>query len=305
MQIAYTTETVRAPSPVAGIARSAMLVDLNICVYSGRRMDKKTQDEVTSSKSSGSKRAASVYKNLFAECKELDDITKFASRVRAEHYRLTLPWSDNGQRLLPTKCLFDYQTAMNRYRDEFERLVELFLDKYDTLVAAAAFQLGGLFDRAEYLPRDMVRRRFSIDTGMVPVPLAGDFRVEIEAEVQQDLIDQFERRMQASMMQANRDAWDRLYKVLSKISDRLTMEEDGGKRTFHDTMIGNAEELCGLLTALNVGDDPKLEHARFRLEEALNGVTPKVLREEDSTRIETKRKVDAILADFDWLSGDE
>ena len=132
---------------IAGIARSAMLVDLNISTYSGRKQDRATQKEVTLSKGSGSSKAASVYKNLFAECKELDEIIKFQARARGEHYRLTLPWDDRGARLLPTAQLLNYKALMNRCQSEFQLLVDAFLDKYDTLVAAAAFQLGTLFDR--------------------------------------------------------------------------------------------------------------------------------------------------------------
>ncbi len=135
---------------VAGVARSSMMVDLHIAVYTGRKQDKSTQAEVVANKGANSKKAASVYKSLFADCAELDAITKFQARARAEHYRLTLPWNDYGARLLPTKALLDYQQSMGRYQSEFERLVDAFLDKYDTLVAAAAFQLGTLFDRDEY-----------------------------------------------------------------------------------------------------------------------------------------------------------
>ena len=63
-------------NPVAGVARAAMLVDLQISLYSGRKQDKATQAEVTQSKSAKSSKAASVYKSLFAECAELDAITK-------------------------------------------------------------------------------------------------------------------------------------------------------------------------------------------------------------------------------------
>lgn len=255
---------------------------------------------MTLSKGAGSKRAASVYKSLFAECKELDDIIKFQAKVRNEHYRLTLPWSDNGQRLLPTKALFDYQGVMTTNKQEFKRLVDRFLDKYDTLVAAAAFQLGTLFDRNEYPARDEVARKFSFDTSFTPLPTAGDFRLDIESSVQRELVDQYEARAKAQLAQANQDSWTRLHTALSKMSDRLTVEEDGKKRVFHDTLVTNAEELCDLLTVMNVTNDPDLERARCKLVEALTGITPKELREEDSTRLETKRKVDAILDSFDW-----
>ena len=295
----YETSNVRT-NTVAGVARSAMLVDLNISVYSGRKQDKSTQAEVTIAKGSGSKKAASVYKNLFAECKELENITKFQARARAEHYRMTLPWNDHGARLLPTISLMDYQKTMGRFRSEFDLLVEAFLDKYDTLVAAAAFQLGTLFDRGEYLTRNQVAQRFRMDSSFTPLPTAGDFRLDVESTVQRELVEQYERKLEEQLTQANRDAWDRLHTALTKLSDRLVVEEDGKKRVFHDTLVTGAVDLCELLTAMNITKDPQLESARRQLEAVLSGVTPKELREEDGTRVLTKQKVDAILDAFDW-----
>jgi hypothetical protein len=288
------------PSAVAGVARSAMMVDLHISVYSGRKQDKATQGEVTAAKGSGSKKAASVYKNLFAECKELDALTKFQARARAEHYRLTLPWNDQGARLLPTAALLEYQQTMGRYRNEFERLVDAFLDKYDTLVAAAAFQLGTLFDRQEYLSRAQVALRFRMESSFTPLPTGGDFRLDVESAVQRELIEQYEAQLEAKLAQASQDAWSRLHDALLRLSDRLTVDEDGKKKVFHDTTVTGAIELCDLLTVMNITKDPQLESARRKLEAVLSGVTPKELRDEHSTRIQTKQQVDAILDAFDW-----
>lgn len=287
-------------NPIAGVARAAMLVDLQISLYSGRKQDKATQAEVTASKGAASSRAASVYKSLFAECQELDAITKFQARARAEHYKLTKPWNDYGARLLPTALLQKYKVEMNQYESEFNRLVNVFLDKYDTLVAAAAFQLGTLFDRDEYPTREQVARKFRFDISYAPLPTAGDFRLDIESEVQRDLMRQYEKRMEQQLEAAAQDSWTRLHDALTRLSDRLVVDEDGKKRKFHDTMVTGALELCELLTDMNVTQDPALEKARRKLEEALSGVTPKDLRESDGTRAITKQKVDAILASFDW-----
>lgn len=284
----------------AGVARAAVLVDLAIQVYSGRKQDKRTQAEVTQSKGAASKRAASVYKSLFADCKELEDINKFQARVRQEHYRLTQPWNDYGARLLPTSLLMEYKATMNRLQSEFELLVEKFLVKYDTLVAAAAFQLGTLFDRSEYPSRWQVKRKFHMEVTFAPLPTSGDFRLDIESEVQQDLINQYEQRAQAQVAAAVQDSWTRLYEALKRISDRLVIEEDGKKRIFHDTMVTGALDLCDLLKHMNVLNDPSLTKATRQLESVLSGITPKELREEDGTRIETKKRVDEILAAFEW-----
>lgn len=290
---------------VSGIARASMLVDLQISIYSGRKKDKRTQAEVVASKNAAASNAASVYKNLFSSCPELDGITKFQARARAEHYRLTLPWNDYGARLLPTKALLDYQKAMGKYQAEFDRLVGAFLDKYDTLVAAAAFQLGTLFDRDEYPTRDDVASKFRMETSFTPLPMAGDFRLDIESEVQQELVDKYEKKIKEQIAAANQDSWTRLYDALKRLSDRLVVTEDGKKKVFHDTMVTGALELCSLLDQLNVTNDSALLKASRQLESVLSGVTPKELREEDGTRILTKKKVDDILDAFDWGIPDE
>jgi Protein of unknown function (DUF3150) len=290
---------------IAGIARAAVLVSMHISTYSGRKKDAGTQQEITTAKNCGSAGAASVYKNLFSQCRELDAITKFQARARALHYRHTLPWDDTGTRMLPTKSLMTYRTEMTRCQNEFDRLVGEFLDRYDLLVAAAAFQLGSLFDRSEYPPREQVAKRFSMETPMMPLPVSGDFRLDIEHQVQEELAHKYEARMAQLVAAANQDAWTRLHEVLSRMSERLVIGEDGKKPVFRDSLVTNAEELCDLLTSLNVANDPALEKARQQLEATLQGVTPKDLRESNGARVATKQKVDDILSAFDWGIDDD
>jgi hypothetical protein len=196
--------------------------------------------------------------------------------------------------------LLDYKQVMNRYQAEFQSLVDAFLIKYSTLVAAAAFQLGTLFDRNEYPDAAQVARRFRMDIAFVPLPTSGDFRLDVESEVQRELMEQYDRRLEEQLASATKDSWTRLYDALQRLSDRLTVDEDGKKKIFHDTIVTGAVELCELLTAMNVTQDPKLESARRQLQEVLLGVTPKELRDEDGTRVLTKQKVDQILSAFDW-----
>lgn len=285
---------------VSALSRSGLLVTVNISTYSGRKQDKRTQAEVVTAKGSGSARAASVYKHLFSDCPELDAITKFQARARARHYELTLPWSDSGVRLLPAASLLDYKAEMNRYVDAFELLVEKFLDKYDLLVSASAFKLGTLFDRSEYPKREDVARRFSFVLDFAPLPTAGDFRVDVENEALQDLADAYERRMADRLAAAQQDAWSRTYEALSRLKDRLTLNEDGSRKTFHATTVTNAQDLCEALTQLNITQDPALEKARRQLEEALMGVAPETLRKEEGERLVVLEKVSAILDAFDF-----
>jgi len=293
-----------SPAAMAGIARSAVLVDFTMRVFTGRRRDRVTQDEVTAAKNAKSKRAASVSKSLFADCAELDAIIKHQAQVRKLHYKLTLPWADGGARLLPIVSQMRYAQTMDAARSEFDTLVTRFLDRYDTLVAASAFNLGELFDRSEYPTRNRVSRQFAIAVSYSPLPLAGDFRIDAESDIQKHLISQYEERATSAVAAAQRDAWTRLHTELKHIVDRLT-DKDGKKNKIFDSLLTNPLELCGLLTAFNVTNDPALEVARRRLENTLMGVTTDDLRKSADARVEVRTTVAQILADNDWSMIDD
>ena len=74
----------------------------------------------------------------------------------------------------------------------------------------------------------------------------------------------------------------------------------GDKRRWHDTFIGNASEMCKMLTHLNVAKDPKLEEARRKLQDAITGVDIDSIKEDEFTRSDVKEKLDAILSDYNW-----
>lgn len=285
---------------MSGQARGSLLVDLSISTYSGRIKDNTTRDEVTSSKGARSKRAASVYKSLFADCKELDDIIKFQARLRQANYRYTRPWLDSGVRQLPASLLQTHQEVMYDMEMEFLGLVEKFLDKYDTLIAAAAFQLGTLFERSEYLSRSQVKRRFGFHLTYTPMPTSGDFRIDIENQAQAALVAHYEERLQQMHQRAAQDSWQRVYAVLTRIQKQLAPREEGKRGKIYDSLLGNAHELCQLLEHFNVTGDPELTRMRRELMGAIEGVTTDALKTEDDTREVLRRKVEQMLGERDW-----
>ena len=76
--------------------------------------------------------------------------------------------------------------------------------------------------------------------------------------------------------------------------------DDETKKRYHDTLITNAQSLCGMLTHLNVAGDPKLEQARRELERTMAGADIETIKESATERADIKGKVDAILKQYDW-----
>jgi hypothetical protein len=58
--------------------------------------------------------------------------------------------------------------------------------------------------------------------------------------------------------------------------------------------------MMNLLVKFNITNDPNMDAMRVQLEDAMFGVSPEALREDDDFRMETKRKVDSILSNMKW-----
>lgn len=286
---------------IAGIARAALLTNLTISTYTGRKMDRNTAEEVAAAKNAGSKHAVSTYKSLFADSAELKDIASQAGYIRTLHYRLTLPWDDMGPRLLPTAKLMDYQKQMGDAIQAFDDCVLRFLNRYDTLVSVAAFKLGALFDRDEYPSREALASKFRVSIAFAPLPTSGDFRLDVETEVLDELAERYERMATEKLNEAMNDTWERLHDMLQRLSHNLRTPEEGEKRArLNGDLVSGALDLCTLLSDLNITRDPALERARQALEQAMAGVDVDTLRESEDIKASTKKKVDAILEAYEW-----
>ncbi len=278
------------------ISNSAMLVDLNISVWTGRKMDKKVSEEVDATKGTKA-RAGNYHKKLLAGSDKLEKIQKIVSAVRTWNYNNTLPWSDGGSRLLPMKNFFEYKAMLNNFEQQYQQAVDEFLQEYPQLVSTSAFTLGSLFDRNEYPDAENLRGKFGFKYVFFPVPDAGDFRIDVEEQAKAELQQQYKSYYETKLAEAMKDAWTRLHDTLKHLSERMDYTDEN-KKKFWDSTITNATELCGLLSNLNVTNDPKLEEARQKLEKALAGVKPEDIRESEAIRTNVKSKVDEILNMF-------
>lgn len=273
---------------------NACLCELNISTWTARKLDKNVSREVKQSKGAHSDEAARVNKYLMAGMNNLKEITDYVALVRAEFYRKTLPWSDSGQRLVPMAQFFDLKQWINESEAEFNKKVSQFLTDYPNLISAQAFQLGAMFDRSDYPSVDDIANRFRFRVVFLPLPTAGDFRVDAPIEIVASMKRTYDTMYKERVAEAQRDLWNRVYETLKHMSDRLGYDSNGKKVVFRDSLVENALELCELLGTLNVTGDKDLEKARSWLESMLLGVTPEDLRE-TGARDDVKAQVDNAL----------
>ena len=283
------------------ISSSAVLVELNISVWTANKLDKGATEAVLSN-NSASKDSAQVRKNLMAGTDKRKKISDYAAKARLYHNQTTLSWSDKGARLLPTSLFMDYKSNMNVYQQNMNTMIEDFYANYADLIDLAKHHMGDLFNPYDYPSIEELRNKFGFRLVFSPLPESGDFRLDIPKADMVEMQDKYELAFNDRLKDAMREPWDKLHKTLTHISEKLTDVEgdDETKKRYHDTLITNAQELCGLLTHLNVTKDPLLENARRSLELTMLGVDIEAIKESPDVRSSVKAKVDDILKKFDW-----
>ena len=283
------------------ISSSAVLVELNISVWTANKLDKGATEAVLNN-NSASKDSAQVRKNLMAGTDKRKKISDYAAKARLYHNQTTLSWSDKGARLLPTSLFMDYKSNMNVYQQNMNTMIEDFYANYGDLIELSKHHMGDLFNPYDYPSIEELRSKFGFRLVFSPLPEGGDFRLDIPKADMDELGQQYESAFNDRLKDAMREPWDKLHKTLIHISEKLTDIEgdDETKKRYHDTLITNAQELCGLLTHLNVTKDPLLENARRSLELTMLGVDIEAIKESPDVRSSVKAKVDDILSKFDW-----
>ena len=288
-----STAAVTLASAAPSIGSSAMLVELQISQWTGRKKDKRASATVTS-QNYADKGTAAVNKKLLGHCEELDAIHKFTASARNIHYSMTMPWSDTGMRLLPTAQYFAYHKQMTELQNEFRSMCATFVTNYDWEISRAQARLGDLFVRDDYPTQMSLSSKFAFNISYVPLPDAGDFRVDVGNEQRQILADHYTAYYTKQLTSAMNDVWKRMYTALANMSDRLDYSDDDKKR-FHSTLVDNVLDMVDMLGICNVTGDSQMEAMRIRLEEVLRGVTTDGLKNNESLRITTKAAVDAAI----------
>jgi hypothetical protein len=291
------------------LASKAMLYSVSIRVWPARKYDPDTSNEIAALHKA--QKDAGRYNKLLIPQEALQELNKIAGQARQDHYFLTLPWSDEGFRVLPGATYMEHAEKMRGHLARFEPAVNRFEAGFADLVIEQSKELsrlGTLFNIDDYpgmrlengklilaCPEEL-RSKFSFDTDVKPLTDASDFRVSLGEEDRQRIKRQIEASVQASLHVGTRDLWQRLYKVVRHMSDRLTeynATEKGKGRKLYDSWVSNIVEIVDVLPRLNITRDTELERMASEVRGSLL-VDPDELRKSESACTDTAKVATAI-----------
>lgn len=272
------------------IRNQLLCIALNISCWEARRQDKKVNNEVAASHGTATG-VGRYHKDLLPDAKEHQDILKLRNAWRVWHYDNTLPWGNDGSRVIRSSAFLDYTTEYRAYKGKFEQACQVFFDKYPALVAEAEFKLNTLFDAADYSPVEAIKDKFSVRMTTYPMPNAEDFRIieGIPAEEVERLRSEAVAGLEEQVTMAIKDLWGRLHAVVTAMQTRLETGTDGKPLKFHDTLVSNIEDLLAKVPQLNLTGDAEITTMTNDMQELI-AHKPVTLREDMTVRLDVAAK---------------
>jgi hypothetical protein len=294
------------PDHLISLASSAVLVSVDISVWSATKQDRGISDEVTTSKNAD-KHAGRYVKNLLANHPKHKAVVNYRQTIYNWLQRRTYKWNQS-QQLLPSVDVPKFKQEYQEHQIAFHALVDSLTSDYDTIVSDMAFKQGTMFNRNDYPAKEQVHAKFSLNLYVSEVPM-NDFRCGIAKDIADDLFTTLSKQAEGIIDGIAQEQSERMTEVMESISHCCGVDEsevNGEVRTkrrkIYDTTIQKALEMCESFKRFNLKNDSGLEQARASLEKVLRGVKAEDIRDSDAVRHHVKEGIDDILSKFGSFS---
>ena len=290
------------PEHLISLASSAVLVSVDISVWSATKQDRGISDEVTTSKNAD-KSAGRYVKNLLANHPKHKAVVNYRQTIYNWLQRRTYRWNQS-QQLLPSIDVPKFKQEYHEHELVFHSLVEALVNDYDGIVSDMAFKQGDMFNRADYPSEEQVKTKFSLNLYVSEVP-TNDFRCGIAKDIADDLFTTLSNQAQGIIDSIAQEQSERMVEVMESIShccgvdeSELNGEVRTKRRKIYEGTLQKARDYVESFKRFNLKNDSGLELARASLEKVLNGVKAEDIRDSDAVRHHVKEGIDDILSKF-------
>jgi hypothetical protein len=255
------------------LSQKAMLVDLHLSRWSGYKTDQKASNKLVMDASAQA--GSAVVSKRIVPKEAFTDIVTVSNALRAHMTKHTLPWSDNGQRIMTRNIFEVFMSGYGDLERQFKAAVDEFIaTKYPQARDQASFRLGALFRDEDYPTQSELQEKFRVDLDIDGITEPEDFRVALPEKELNQLKATMEESINRRLGDAMQDVWLQIAKLLEHYIEKISDSE----AIFRDSTVNNLVELMNILPGLNVTGDPKLREIRQRIMNTIGSYEPDDLR---------------------------
>lgn len=284
-----------------GLASRALIVNVSIKRLPASKKDKEVTRE-TIAKHGAKSDAGAFWRAIFSD-EDRKPFTQLESKIRKYVYSRTLPWTDDGQRLVKSSEYMEFARTIGEYQREYWHLAEEFQREFAVKKERAKKSQGDMFREDEFPTADELDAMFGFGYDVYPIPNCSDIRVvsNFSEEERNEIEKLVAMKMEAKTRKALSDIGNRVSDVLTKLVERLK----DPKAIYRDSLINNVKELVEVIPKVDVTESEKLEKIRQRLIHEICGLDPEELRDNLRKREETVKKAEEISKAMDDFFGKE
>lgn len=272
------------------IRDKAILVALRTSLYVNAAEDEKAVDSLI--KKFGAEANVHKYKKVLLPPHALAGVRGVRTAARKYWFDNTLPWANEGVRLLPASRYQSFVEKMRAFKTEYEHEVERFLNDYPKLKSDARKRLASLFDEHDFPTSDRMRRKFRMQLDVTPIPSGEDFRVSLSESERKEIEREVEARVKETAKASMQALVGKLQEQVQHLSERLK-EKDAivTKRS-----IENIVESVRESDEFNVVEDKQVTALHTAAAKLVDGVSLDTLKADEKARKQFTDKADALLA---------
>lgn len=273
------------------IQETAILVQLSTHAWTGKKKDKQLSTDTCARQNADNDVVEAIIHLVPPGILKPIDLAR--GRAYRKHTELTLPYLDNGLRIIASDMYMDYREKMKPFLAEHAKTVDGLDTVWPDIMANKGKRLGNLANKYRLPTLSDVKSRFYITQDIMSIPAHTDFRFkgntdEEIAEIQAKAAETHN----AAMKKAMTEVWMRLAELVGNVAETMGQRD----KKFHDSIITKVKNLCDVLPKYNLTGDGDLENIRKEVATKLANLDPEDLREIPNKRKQAAKDAEDVMS---------
>lgn len=224
-----------------------------------------------------------------------------AGEMYAYHIKASLPFGDDGGRLVPNTGYITYVSKMQGYISQLDQLKNQIVSSWASLVSqdvqtrnARLIAQGKAATASpnDYPTASQIEARLYVQWFPEPVVTSNDFRFTLP----QELKDSLDAQISAYVEEAGRELYVRMLAPVSAFVQKLASFGDGEGKRWHDSFVDNLNALSKELAPLNINNDPQVTALLSQIDAIIKpyAMNPSALKDMPEARESMRQKLEAL-----------
>jgi hypothetical protein len=287
------TQTSDVQDGARRLQQSAVALSLSLHMIGGRQRLEDDEYET-----GGSKEMVYATKKLFDKCPELIRLNGHLVQTKRWIETRSIPAGFKGGFYFIAQAAVPMIDEYLREREAgIAPLVEEFVEALDQRIAEARRKLGPLADNMRWPSPARIRSHYAIEWSWL--------LFETPTSLSRDIYDREVTKAQERVEDAQRNAIAllraQMLELVRHMVDRLTPGDNGKARVFKNATVENLAEFLKTFDMRNLAGDGELEALVKKSARLLDGIDPKMLRDEEGVRTAVAQGFSKVKAQLDTL----